>query len=162
MKTPVRAYKGINVGLEKIKGSDTQLRYGSYKKVEIFEWWKMKTMSKQVECRELGYFKWWVIGDEWWVMKIEWWNKKKKSKQTASLCRHQVNVAIFFPFYYYLWFDNWERWISTMNVPIRNIKRCQFNYKIFTISASNSTNLYYHFCLMLHKCEIMIPFLFID
>ena len=135
---------------------------GPTKRLKYLSDEKWKQCPNRWSVGSWGYFKWWVIGDEWWVMKIEWWNKKKKSKQTVSLCRHQVNVSIFFPFYYYLWFDNWERWISTMNVPIRNIKRCQFNYKIFTISASNSTNLYYHFCLMLHKCEIKIPFVFID
>ena len=31
---------------------------GSHKKVEIFEWWKLKIVSKQVGYRELGYFKW--------------------------------------------------------------------------------------------------------
>ena len=46
------------------EGFDTQLKYGTHKKVEIFEWCVVKTVAKQVGCRELGYFK-------WWVMKIE-------------------------------------------------------------------------------------------
>ena len=51
--------------------SDLVIRYGSHKKVEIFDWWKLKTMSKWVGCRELGYFKWWATKIEWEVMSDE-------------------------------------------------------------------------------------------
>ena len=81
-----------NKKLEKIKGFDTQLRYGSHKKVEIFKWWKLKTVSKRVGCSELGYFKWWVMSDEWWVMSDEnwvmsdeWWNKKNPNRALISM-----------------------------------------------------------------------------
>ena len=37
------------------------VRYGSHKKVEIFKWCELKTMSKQVGFRKFGYFKWWVM-----------------------------------------------------------------------------------------------------
>ena len=61
--------------------SDQVLRYRTHKKEEIFKWCEVKTKTKRVGIRKLGYFKWWVMTDDWWVIK----KKKKKSKQGLSL-----------------------------------------------------------------------------
>ena len=55
--------------------SDLVIRYGSHKKVEIFDWWKLKTVSKWVGRKELGYFKWCMMSDKNWVRSDEWWKK---------------------------------------------------------------------------------------
>ena len=49
------------------------VRYGSHKKVEIFKWCELKTMSKQVGFRKFGYFKLWVMNDKWRKLNEEWW-----------------------------------------------------------------------------------------
>ena len=52
--------------------SEWGVKYGSHKKVEIFEWCELKKMCQMGGYRKLGYFKWLVIINEWWVKKIEW------------------------------------------------------------------------------------------
>ena len=62
---------------------DTQRRYETHKKVEIFEWWVLKTVAKQVECRELRYFNWRVMI-----------NDKKKNPNNPKL--HVINLSFLY------------------------------------------------------------------
>ena len=59
--------------VEITEGSDTQLRYGTHKKVEIFEWCVVKTVAKQV-----GLGIWGILSNEWWVMGDEWQKLSEK------------------------------------------------------------------------------------
>ena len=47
--------------------SEWGVRYGSYKKIEIFEWCELKKCAKRVGIGNYG-----ILNDEWWVMNDEW------------------------------------------------------------------------------------------
>ena len=60
---------------KKVKAAPSD-RYGAYKQLKNIKWWQVSNGAKWVGCRELGYFKWWVISVENWVRIDEWWQKK--------------------------------------------------------------------------------------
>ena len=60
-------------------------RYGAHKQLKNLSDDKLSDGAKRVGCRELGYFKWWVMSDKWQKLSKEWWVMKKKSKQDLSI-----------------------------------------------------------------------------
>ena len=47
-------------------------RYGAYKQLKNLSDDKLSDGAKRVRCRELRYFKWWVMSDENWARSDEW------------------------------------------------------------------------------------------
>ena len=73
-------------GKKKKKVKDApSYKYRAHKKLKILSDDKLSDSAKWVGCRELGYFKWWVISDENWVRIDEWWQKKKIQTAPYSL-----------------------------------------------------------------------------
>ena len=51
---------------KKVKAAPSY-RYGTHKQLKI-----LSDCAKWVACRELGYFKWWLMNDENWIMSDKW------------------------------------------------------------------------------------------
>ena len=72
------------------EGSDLVIRYGSYKKVEIFELCEVKTVSKRWVVK-IGVF--WVMSDDWWMMSDEWWKLSDENWLTKQALNVQIHES---------------------------------------------------------------------